>query len=55
MPINYINGMRITDIEAAIYFLQRVVPRGDNETDELLATVYALQQEINRRRKQPTT
>jgi len=43
--------MKIEDIESAIYFLQRVVPRGDNETDELLQTVYILQQEIHKRRK----
>jgi hypothetical protein len=43
--------MKIADIESAIYFLQRVVPRGENETDELLQTVYVLQQEINKRRK----
>ena len=43
--------MKIADIESAIYFLQRVVPRGDNETDEILRTVYILKQEINKRRK----
>ena len=43
--------MKIADIESAIYFLQRVVPRGDNETDELLRTVFILQQEIHKRRK----
>jgi len=43
--------MKIENIESAIYFLQRVVPRGDNETDELLQTVYILQQEIHKRRK----
>lgn len=37
--------MKRQDIESAIYFLTRVVPRGDNETNELLRTVAALQHE----------
>ena len=43
--------MKRADIESAIYFLTRVVPRGEQETDELLRTVAALQQEIAKRNR----
>jgi hypothetical protein len=43
--------MKRQDIESAIYFLTRVVPRGDNETNELLRTVAALQHELAKRTK----
>jgi hypothetical protein len=43
--------MKRSDIESAIYFLQRVVPRGEQETDELLRTVAALQHELAKRIK----
>lgn len=43
--------MKRQTIEAAIYYLQRVVPRGDQETDELLRTVAALQQELAKRNR----
>ena len=43
--------MKRADIESAIYFLTRVVPRGEQETDELLRTVAALQQEVAKRNR----
>lgn len=43
--------MKRSDIESAIYFLTRVVPRGEAETDELLRTVAALQHELAKRIK----
>ena len=43
--------MKRADIESAIYFLTRVVPRGEQETDELLHTVAALQQELAKRNR----
>lgn len=43
--------MKRADIESAIYFLTRVVPRGDQETDELLRTVAALQHELAKRNR----
>lgn len=43
--------MKRADIELAIYFLIRVVPRGEQETDELLRTVAALQQELAKRNR----
>lgn len=43
--------MKRADIESAIYFLTRVVPRGEQETDELLRTVAALQHELVKRNR----
>ena len=43
--------MKRADIQSAIYFLTRVVPRGEQETDELLRTVAALQHELAKRVK----
>ena len=40
-------------IESAIYYLTRVVPRGEQETDELLRTVAELQHELAKRTKPP--
>lgn len=38
-------------IEMAVYFLERVVPRGSVEEEQLIATVEALRSEIGRRRR----
>ena len=43
--------MKRADIESAIYFLTRVVPRGEQETDELFRAVAALQHELAKRTK----
>jgi hypothetical protein len=43
--------MKRADIESAIYFLTRVVPRGEQETDELFRAVAALQHELAKRAK----
>lgn len=41
--------LSITDLQWAIHFLQRVVPRGTVEEDTLVATVEALSAELERR------
>lgn len=38
-------------IELAAYFLERVVPRGSIEEEQLIATVEALRAEVIRRRR----
>jgi hypothetical protein len=43
--------MKRQDLQSAIYFLTRVVPRGEEETNELLRTVAALQHELAKRTK----
>jgi c-di-GMP-binding flagellar brake protein YcgR len=43
--------MSIGDLLNAVYFLERVVPRGSNEEEQLIATVEALRTEIARRQR----
>jgi hypothetical protein len=41
--------LSIDDLQWAIHFLQRVVPRGTVEEDRIVATVEALRAEVERR------
>jgi hypothetical protein len=41
--------LSISDLQWAIHFLERVVPRGTVEEDRVVATVEALRAEVERR------